>query len=38
MCSSDLDKAGTYVVKAKAVSKDGVEQGKDANIIVQVSE
>lgn len=32
------DKAGTYVVKAKAVSKDGVEQGKDANIIVQVSE
>ena len=32
------EKAGTYVVKAKAVSKDGVEQGKDANIIVQVSE
>lgn len=32
------DKAGTYVVKAKAISKDGVEQGKHANIIVQVSE
>ncbi|MCI8424259.1 MAG: molybdopterin-dependent oxidoreductase [Adlercreutzia sp.] len=32
------EKAGTYVVKAKAVTADGVEQGKHANLIVQVSE
>ena len=32
------EKAGTYIAKAKAVSKNGVEQGKDASIIIQVSE
>ena len=28
----------TVIAKAKAVSKNGVEQGKDASIIIQVSE
>ena len=32
------EKAGTYIAKAKAVSKNGVERGKDASIIIQVSE
>lgn len=32
------EKGGTYIAKAKAVSKNGVEQGKDASIIIQVSE
>lgn len=32
------EKAGTYIAKAKAVSKTGVEQGVDASIIIQVSE
>lgn len=32
------EKAGTYIAKAKAVTKSGVEQGVDASIIIQVSE
>lgn len=32
------EKAGTYIAKAKAVTKNGVEQGKEASIIIQVSE
>ena len=34
----DAREAGTYIAKAKAVSKNGVERGKDASIIIQVSE
>lgn len=32
------ERAGTYVLKAKGVTADGVEQGEHANLIVQVSE
>lgn len=32
------EKAGTYIAKVKAVSKTGVEQGKHANVIIQVTE
>lgn len=32
------EKAGTYIAKVKAISKTGVEQGKESNVIIQVTE